>query len=63
MAYIRKTRDEFEVQGYYAHGWECLTCEESMRAAIEQKRCYRENEGGSYRIVARRVPIEGNSHV
>ena len=62
MAYVRKTRDEFELQGAYGQGWECLTTEDSMRAAIEQRKCYRENEGGSYRIVTRRVRIDASAH-
>jgi len=58
MAYIRKTRDEFELQGDYGQGWECLTIEETYSAAREQRRCYQENEGGRYRIKVRRVRIE-----
>jgi hypothetical protein len=57
MAYQRKTRDEWELQGHYGQGWECLTTEESYSKAREQLRCYRENEGGRYRIKCRRVPI------
>lgn len=61
MAYQRKTRDEFELQGNYGQGWECLTTEDS-RAEIRQRlREYQENEGGAYRIKARRVPIETGS--
>ncbi len=57
MAYQRKTRDEYELQGNYGQGWERLTTEETYSAAVEQRRCYRDNEGGSYRIRAVRVPI------
>ena len=53
--YIRKTYDEWELQGNYGHGWEILTTEESYRAARAQLRCYRENEGGHYRIKCKRV--------
>lgn len=60
MAYQRKTADEFTLQGHYGHGWEDLTTEDSIGAAMDQRRTYQENEGGRYRIVTRRVPIEGN---
>lgn len=58
MAYVRKTVDEFDIMGYYGHGWEVLTTEESWRDAFAQVKCYRENEGGRYKIVKRRVKIE-----
>ena len=35
---------EYEVQGLYSHGWECVTTEESRGQAIEQWRTYRDNE-------------------
>jgi hypothetical protein len=32
MARQRKTRDYWEVRGYYAHGWECvISCEAGGR--------------------------------
>jgi hypothetical protein len=37
-------RFEWEVQGNYGYGWECLTTEDSLTAAIEQKLCYDVNE-------------------
>jgi len=57
MSYTRKTRDEYELQGNYGQGWECLTTEATFREAKERRREYVENEGGSYRIKARRVRI------
>jgi hypothetical protein len=60
MAYTRKTRDTYELQGNYGHGdgWECLTAEDS-RAEIRQRlKEYRENEGGNYRIVKKRERID-----
>ncbi len=56
--YIRKTADEYEIQGYYGatYGYECVTTEETYKAAKEQIKCYRENEPGvSFRIVKKRV--------
>jgi hypothetical protein len=43
---------EFVLQGRYGH-WEDLTSEETHKAAREQLKCYRENEGGTYRIIRR----------
>ena len=54
--YQRKTIDEYELQGHYGFGWECLTTEETRKAAREQLKCYRDNEGGIYRIVKKRIP-------
>ena len=58
MAYQRKTRDEYELQGNYGQGWEALTTEETMREAKERRREYIENEGGNYRIKRHRVRLE-----
>ena len=60
MAYIRKTKDEYTLQGYYAYGWEDLVSEESNKEIKKRMKEYRENEGGTYRVVKRRVRIEAN---
>jgi len=44
MAYIRKTKDEWQVQGDYGNGWEPILTAENLDDAREQKRCYDENE-------------------
>lgn len=44
MSYQRKTRDVWEVQGFYCGEWECLTTEETRSEAVAQKKCYDENE-------------------
>jgi hypothetical protein len=44
MAYVRKTRDVWEVQGNYGQGWECVTAEDTWKEARERVREYRENE-------------------
>lgn len=55
--YARKTQDEYILEGYYAHGWELLTAEESWKEIRERRKEYRENEPGTpLRIVKRRVP-------
>lgn len=65
MAYIRKTRDEWQLLGNYGFGdgWEILTCEDSRKEIRERLKEYRENEGGNYKIVCKRVKIgEGVKH-
>lgn len=61
MAYVRVTRDEYDVEGNYGYGdgWEAVTCEDSRREARERLREYRDNEPGvPFRIRKRRVRIE-----
>lgn len=56
--YQRKTRDEYEIQGHYAQGWEVVTCEETYKAAKERQAEYYQNEPGvHFRIVFHRVKI------
>ena len=43
----------FDLEGDYGNGWEIVTSEETHKAAREQLKCYRENEGGTYRIIRR----------
>lgn len=56
MTYIRKTHDEYEVQGNYGEGWDLETVEMTWKEAKTQLKCYRENGCGEYRIVKKRVP-------
>ncbi len=42
------------LQGNYGFGWEDLTASESFREVYQNKKEYRENEGGIYRIIQRR---------
>ena len=61
MAYVRKTLDEYEIQGDYGYGqgFECVTTEETWKAAKDQIKCYRENEPSiPFKIVKKRVRIE-----
>lgn len=56
---VRKTVDEFVIQGHYSCGWEDLTTEETRREGRAQLRCYDENERGvAHRLIKRRVRIE-----
>ena len=56
--YIRKTRDEYEIQGNYGYGWECETTEETLKEAKAQAKCYRENVNYPIRIVKKRIKID-----
>ena len=38
------TNYEYEVQGNYGYGWDCLTTESNMKDALVQLECYNENE-------------------
>lgn len=44
MTYVRKTRDEFEIQGNYGYGWETVVTEENAAVAREQLNIYNVNE-------------------
>lgn len=59
MAYVRKTKDVWEIQVDYGYGWECETTEETSSEAKAQARCYRENVHYPVRIVKKREPING----
>jgi len=57
--YIRKTADEYEIQGNYGQGWECVTTEETRQEAKSQLKCYNANEPQyAHRIVKKRVKKE-----
>lgn len=59
--YIRKTYDEYEIQGNNGYGWECETTEETYKDAKAQAKCYRENVNYPIRIVKKRVKIDSNA--
>lgn len=42
--YKRKTKDVYLIMGNYGCGWEELTEGETRKAAIEQLKCYNDNE-------------------
>ena len=59
MAYIRKTKDEYEIQGNYGYGWEVLTTEDNGKDARDTLKCYRENEPSTpLRVKKRRIHKE-----
>lgn len=59
MAYVRKTKDEFQLLANYGfgHGWECICVGESRKEIRQRLREYRVNEGGHYRVICKRVKI------
>jgi hypothetical protein len=59
--YTRKTADEYHITANYGYGdgWETVCVEETFKLAKEQKKCYMENDPREYKIVKRRVKIEG----
>jgi len=57
MARERKTRDEFQIHGNYGYGWHEECAEDTRREARKRLREYRENGGGSYKLVKRRIRI------
>lgn len=46
----------FVLQGNYGQGWEDLCAAESEKEVRQNRKEYRENEGGNYRIIKRREP-------
>lgn len=60
MSYIRKTRDEYQVQGNYGygHGFEMVTAEDTYKEAKASLREYRDNEPGiPFRIVCKQIKL------
>ena len=56
--YKRKTKDEYEIRGYYGYGWECVTTEETRKEAIARLKEYRKNEPGTaFTYIKKRVKI------
>lgn len=43
------------LQGNYGHGWEDLTAETTFTEITKRLKEYKENEGGRYRRIKRRV--------
>lgn len=57
MAYIRKTRDEWEIQGNYGQGWECVNTEDTRQGAKRSVKEYRDNEHYPFKLVKKRVKL------
>ena len=64
MAYIRKTKDEYQLLCNYGHGdgWEYVIAEDTIKEARERKREYMKNMPEyQYKIVKKRIPIGRNN--
>lgn len=58
MAYTRKTRDIYDIYGFYYGTWECVTTEETRKEARDQVKTYRENERGTaFKVVKKREKV------
>ena len=58
MAYVRKTRDRWDIMTNYGYGWAC-ECSEYTRAEARQRlKEYRENIRGDVRLEKHREKIE-----
>ena len=58
MVYVRKTEDEYDIEGDYGQGFEVVTCESTWKDAKAQIKIYRENEPGvAFRIKHHRVKV------
>ena len=57
MAYTRKTRDLWVLEGNYGYGFEEVTYSDTYAEAKQDLKDYRANEPYPFRIKHRRVPI------
>ncbi len=60
MAYVRKTVDEYDIEGYYNGEWEVECTESTFKDAKAQIKLYRENAPNAYRIRKRRIKKTDN---
>lgn len=58
MKYIRKTVDEYHIQGFYFGQWETVTIDETLKDARQMLKDYRDNERNTcFRIIKKRERI------
>ena len=58
LAYKRITVDEYEIQGDYGEGWECVDTQPTLKEAHASLKTYDENESAPHRIIKKRVKID-----
>ncbi len=59
MTYIRKTVTEYEIQGNYGYGYECVTTEDTYREIRKRLQEYMTNEPSIiFRVTKKRVRIK-----
>lgn len=56
--YIRKTRDEYDIEVDYGYGWDVVCTEDTYKEAQERAWEYRENERKPVRIRKHRIKLE-----
>jgi hypothetical protein len=58
MAYTRKTKDEYAIQGNYGTRWEDVTVDETYKEARQSLKDYNDNEPQyPHRLIKRRVKL------
>lgn len=58
MAYVRKTKDVWQLLSNYGYGWECEVEYEDKEEAKADLKSYRENcPDAQYRLVTKRVKL------
>jgi len=57
MAYIRKTRDEYNIMGNYGYSWEYECAYDTLKEAKQGLREYRENGNGLYKLEKKRIKL------
>lgn len=60
MAYIRKTRDRWDIMTNYGYGWEAECSEYTAKEAKQTARGYRENTAAAVRIEKHREKLKGD---
>lgn len=58
MAYVRKTRDEWQLWANFGYGWDYVLSEENKRDIILQVREYRKNTTAALRVRKIRVRVK-----
>ena len=59
MSYKRKTRDYWDLEADYGHGWEVVTAADTFKEIQQLRKEYRENEPGvPFRIKKRREKLD-----
>lgn len=57
MAYVRKTRDKWDIETNYGYGWEVENTEYTREEAKRSLKEYRENTNAMVRCIKRRERI------
>lgn len=59
MAYVRKTKDEYQLLCNYGYDWEVVLTEETVKEIKQRKKEYMENMPQyPYKVVKKRIPLE-----